>query len=62
MLYSYLKWCYASHDNYCLQSLVCSGKSENLCLIGLLDENGKLTTKFNCTQAAKPGAMGYGAC
>ena len=62
MLHSCLKWCYACQDNCCLRSLVCSGKIENLCLIGLVDEIRKLTTKFDFKRVAKPGAIGYGAC
>ena len=36
---------------YCSQSQVCSEKSEKLCLIGLLDETGKLRTKFICKES-----------
>ena len=32
---------YSHCKNYCLQSEVCSEKNENVCLIGLLDENEK---------------------
>ena len=38
--------------NKCSQSQVCSENSENLCLIGLLDETGKLRSKFISKESA----------